>query len=119
MTTATIRFSYDSARDSRDSALVNIDGSIFDSVAEGSTMSPMSSGVHNPLGNSDTLDFGQLNDNFFDRLDQMDHQQEHTSNDPWLAARDKSTASALNTGTSIPQQDYDRIWDDKQTTTNF
>lgn len=118
------RFSYDSTRDSRDSALVNIDASLFDSIGEESTISPIS-GVQNPIGDTAVFDFGQLNDtDFFETLDKIDQQQGDlmSHDDPWLVTGEGSNAYAGNTagsGNRLNQQQFDQIWDSIQTTTNF
>lgn len=131
LTSDSNRFSYGSARDSRDSALIDLHGNFLGSFEEeenlyDDTLSPLMAGVNNPIGNESfnvpegaedliNFDIDKLGDSFFEKLDQ-------------LGAGDSESPSsgAMGTGESssyqprgrpkppekrLSQQQFDQIWD--------
>ena len=128
LTSDSNRFSYGSARDSRDSALINLHGNFLDSLDEeehiyDDTLSPLMTGVNNPLGNESfnvpegaedliNLDIDKLGDSFFEKLDQIG------SESPSSAAVGTGDSSSYQPRVRpqppekrLSQQQFDQIWD--------
>ena len=85
MAAAVARLSYDSSRDSRDSTFIDqFDGSFTNPLSMDEDLSPLTSGVENPLGDmsdrSAMADFNidefEFNDKLFETLDEMELRDE-------------------------------------------
>lgn len=127
------RFSYGSARDSRDSALINLQDNLLGSFDEGEeyvydgTLSPLMTGVNNPMGNESfnipdgaedliNFDIDKLGDSFFEKLDKLEEGGSPPASSLDATGTGETTSYTARERPKPPekrlsQQQFDQLWD--------